>query len=58
MFSLKIFGKVIVVLNSAEDAVNLFEKRSGLYSDRTCPTMISDPSLQVLWLEIRHISIH
>ncbi|CCO36967.1 O-methylsterigmatocystin oxidoreductase Short=OMST oxidoreductase [Rhizoctonia solani AG-1 IB] len=45
MFSLKIFGTVIVVLNSHTDAVNLFEKRGGIYSDRAVPPMISEPSL-------------
>ncbi|KAF8676962.1 cytochrome P450 [Rhizoctonia solani] len=45
MFSLEVLGTVIVVLNSYEDAINLFEKRGGIYSDRAVPPMISEPSL-------------
>ncbi|CAE6366908.1 unnamed protein product [Rhizoctonia solani] len=45
IFSLEIFGTVIVVLNSYDDAINLLEKRGGIYSDRAVPPMISEPSL-------------
>ncbi|EUC62769.1 O-methylsterigmatocystin oxidoreductase [Rhizoctonia solani AG-3 Rhs1AP] len=45
MFSLEIFGTVIIVLNSFDDAINLLEKRGGIYSDRAVPPMISEPSL-------------
>jgi hypothetical protein len=45
MFSLNVFGTVIVVLNSVDDAINLFEKRSCIYSDRSCPPMLGDPTL-------------
>ncbi|KAG9079737.1 hypothetical protein FRC06_007521 [Ceratobasidium sp. 370] len=45
IFSLSILGTVIVVLNSPEDAINLLEKRSSIYSDRFCPPMLAEPSL-------------
>lgn len=41
-------GVTIVVLNSSEDIVTLFEKRSSIYSDRRCPPMVAEPSLYVL----------
>ncbi|KAG8742022.1 hypothetical protein FRC10_002098 [Ceratobasidium sp. 414] len=45
MFSLSMFGTVIIVLNSAEDATNLLEKRSSIYSDRSHFPMLAEPSL-------------
>ncbi|KAF8593409.1 cytochrome P450 [Ceratobasidium sp. AG-I] len=45
ILSLTTFGTTVVVLNSAEDAINLLEKRSAIYSDRVCPPMIGEPSL-------------
>ncbi|KAG8792600.1 hypothetical protein FRC12_005539 [Ceratobasidium sp. 428] len=42
---LKMFDFNLVVLNSAEAASDLLEKRSGIYSDRTCPNMVKDPTL-------------
>ncbi|KAG9073794.1 hypothetical protein FRC06_011150, partial [Ceratobasidium sp. 370] len=45
IFSLSMFGIVIVVLNNVEDAVNLLEKRSSIYSDRAQTAMLVDPSL-------------
>ncbi|KAG8777053.1 hypothetical protein FRC12_000568 [Ceratobasidium sp. 428] len=45
MFSLNVFGTVIIVLNNAEDAINLLEKRSNIYSDRPHRSMICEPSL-------------
>ncbi|KAF8604532.1 cytochrome P450 [Ceratobasidium sp. AG-I] len=45
IFSLSVFGMTIIVLNDVEDAVNLLEKRSAKYSDRTKPPMIAEPSL-------------
>jgi hypothetical protein len=42
---LNIFGQQIIVLNSAEDAQELLDKRAAIYSDRFCPTFASDPSL-------------
>ncbi|CAE6493269.1 unnamed protein product, partial [Rhizoctonia solani] len=42
---LKIFGQKILVLNSAEAASDLLDKRSALYSDRDIPAMITDPTL-------------
>ncbi|CAE6484384.1 unnamed protein product [Rhizoctonia solani] len=43
--SLTVFGTTIVVLNNKDDATNLLDKRSTIYSDRTCPPMIQEPSL-------------
>ncbi|CAE7210631.1 unnamed protein product [Rhizoctonia solani] len=45
IFSLTAFGTTIIVLNDRDDAVNLFDKRSGLYSDRTNTTVVQEPSL-------------
>ncbi|EUC65084.1 cytochrome P450 family protein, partial [Rhizoctonia solani AG-3 Rhs1AP] len=45
IFSLNVFGTTIIVLNNKDDAANLFDKRSAIYSDRTCPPMVKDPSL-------------
>ncbi|CAE7177464.1 unnamed protein product [Rhizoctonia solani] len=45
IFSLTAFGTTIIVLNDRDDAVNLFDKRSGSYSDRTNSTMVQEPSL-------------
>ncbi|CAE6463656.1 unnamed protein product [Rhizoctonia solani] len=42
---LSLFGHEIVVLNSSEAASDLLEKRSGLYSDRFCPLIITDQNL-------------
>ncbi|KAB5591581.1 Cytochrome P450 family protein [Ceratobasidium theobromae] len=38
-------GNTIVVLSSAQAAVDLLEKRSSIYSDRLCPPMILEPTL-------------
>lgn len=40
-------GNTIVVLSSAQAAVDLLEKRSSIYSDRLCPPMILEPTLCV-----------
>ncbi|KAG8790020.1 hypothetical protein FRC12_012919 [Ceratobasidium sp. 428] len=45
IFCLRVFGTVIVVLNSSEHTTNMFEKRFNIYSDRWCPPMIAEPSL-------------
>ncbi|QRW17612.1 cytochrome P450 family protein [Rhizoctonia solani] len=45
IFSLSVFGTTIIVLNDREDTANLFEKRSAIYSDRTCACMVKDPTL-------------
>ncbi|KAJ1306345.1 hypothetical protein OPQ81_007352 [Rhizoctonia solani] len=45
IISLTVFGQTLVILNKREDAINLFEKRSAAYSDRTCPLTATDPSL-------------
>ncbi|KAG9079815.1 hypothetical protein FRC06_007437, partial [Ceratobasidium sp. 370] len=45
LFSLSVFGSVVVVLNDIEDAVNLLEKRSSIYSDRPQIPMLAEPSL-------------
>ncbi|CAE6432480.1 unnamed protein product [Rhizoctonia solani] len=42
---LRLFGYDFVVLNSAEAASELLDKRSGLYSDRLCTPMMGHPSL-------------
>lgn len=45
LISLSVFGTTLVILNKQEDAINLLEKRSATYSDRTCALMTSDPSM-------------
>ncbi|KAG9101403.1 hypothetical protein FRC06_003044 [Ceratobasidium sp. 370] len=45
IFSLSFFGTTIIVLNSAQPAVDLFEKRSAIYSDRILPPALGEPSL-------------
>ncbi|KAF8741849.1 cytochrome p450, partial [Rhizoctonia solani] len=42
---LHLFGYDFVVLNSAQAATELLDKRSALYSDRLCPPMMREPSL-------------
>jgi hypothetical protein len=44
---LEILGQKIIVLNSAEAASDLLDKRSALYSDRPSIPMVSDPLLYV-----------
>ncbi|KAK7014953.1 O-methylsterigmatocystin oxidoreductase [Favolaschia claudopus] len=39
LLSFHIFGRRLIVLNSAVDAINLFSKRSAIYSDRPLATM-------------------
>ncbi|KAG9092086.1 hypothetical protein FS749_016013 [Ceratobasidium sp. UAMH 11750] len=43
--SLSMLGTVIIVLNKHDDAINLLERRSNVYSDRPRFPMISEPSL-------------
>ncbi|KAH7342128.1 O-methylsterigmatocystin oxidoreductase [Rhizoctonia solani] len=45
VFTLSAFGTTIIVLNDKDDAMNLLDKRSTIYSDRTCPPIVQDPSL-------------
>ncbi|KAG8727458.1 hypothetical protein FRC11_013135 [Ceratobasidium sp. 423] len=45
IISLSVFGTTIIVLNDRDDAVNLFDKRSATYSDRTCAPMVQEPAL-------------
>ncbi|CAE6490884.1 unnamed protein product [Rhizoctonia solani] len=40
-----IMGQPLVILNSAQDASELLEKRSVSYSDRVAPPMVSSPTL-------------
>ncbi|KAG8791276.1 hypothetical protein FRC12_009703 [Ceratobasidium sp. 428] len=47
IFSLSILGTIVIVLNDLEDAINLLEKRSGIYSDRPKVPMLTDHSLYV-----------
>ncbi|CAE6442524.1 unnamed protein product [Rhizoctonia solani] len=42
---LKMLGQSIIVINSAQAASDLFEKRSAKYSDRTSSPMVRDPTL-------------
>ncbi|KAH7342129.1 cytochrome P450 [Rhizoctonia solani] len=45
IFTLSVFGTTLIVLNDKDDVVNLFDKCSTIYSDRTCPPIVKDPSL-------------
>ncbi|KAF8668104.1 cytochrome p450 [Rhizoctonia solani] len=45
MVYLRLFGYDFVILNSANAAIDLLEKRSRIYSDRLSPPMFKDPSL-------------
>ncbi|KAG9093309.1 hypothetical protein FS749_014628 [Ceratobasidium sp. UAMH 11750] len=45
VISLSMLGNTIVVLNSAQAAADLLDKRSAIYSDRTIPPMILDSNL-------------
>ncbi|CAE6444316.1 unnamed protein product [Rhizoctonia solani] len=45
VISLQMFGRRFVILNSAEAATDLLEKRSAIYSDRSPAPMMSDPRL-------------
>ncbi|KAG8730772.1 hypothetical protein FRC11_005859 [Ceratobasidium sp. 423] len=47
MVSLRLFGHNIVILNSAEAASDLLDKRSALYSDRYCPPMVKEPTFSM-----------
>ncbi|KAG9091356.1 hypothetical protein FRC07_011869, partial [Ceratobasidium sp. 392] len=49
--SLTVLGKTIIILNSAQAAHDLLERRSATYSDRSELPMISDPNL-VDWSRI------
>ncbi|KAG8768622.1 hypothetical protein FRC12_005453 [Ceratobasidium sp. 428] len=49
--SLTVLGKTIIILNSAEAAHDLLDRRSAIYSDRSELPMISDPKL-VDWSRI------
>ncbi|CAE6350687.1 unnamed protein product [Rhizoctonia solani] len=43
--SLDLFGQDVIILNSAQAAIDTLEKRSGAYSDRSFPAMLDDPRL-------------
>ncbi|ELU37962.1 2OG-Fe(II) oxygenase [Rhizoctonia solani AG-1 IA] len=45
IISLSMLGNTIVVLNSAQSAIDLLEKKSYIYSDRVCPPMVLEPTL-------------
>ncbi|KAL5635220.1 hypothetical protein ACGC1H_003047 [Rhizoctonia solani] len=45
LYSLSALGTTIIVLNDKDDAINLLDKRSAKYSDRTTATIVEDPSL-------------
>lgn len=42
IFTIRIFNKPIIMLNSAQAIIDLFEARSGLYSSRPHLTMACD----------------
>ncbi|CAE6486226.1 unnamed protein product [Rhizoctonia solani] len=42
---LNMMGQPLVILNSAQAASEILEKRSAVYSDRICPPMVKDPTL-------------
>ncbi|CUA72710.1 O-methylsterigmatocystin oxidoreductase [Rhizoctonia solani] len=42
---LDMIGQPVIVLNSAQAAVDLLEKRSAIYSDRLCAPMLKNPKL-------------
>ncbi|CAE6394918.1 unnamed protein product [Rhizoctonia solani] len=42
---LDIIGQPLIILNSAQTAVDLFEKRSAIYSDRTSAPILKNPGL-------------
>ncbi|CAE7138996.1 unnamed protein product [Rhizoctonia solani] len=42
---LQMFGRRFIILNSAEAAIDILEKRSAIYSDRSPAPMMSDPRL-------------
>ncbi|KAG8737509.1 hypothetical protein FRC10_008089 [Ceratobasidium sp. 414] len=45
LLSLSFFGMTVVVLNSAEAAADLLEKRANIYSNRLKPAMVASPLL-------------
>ncbi|KAG9104363.1 hypothetical protein FRC06_003169 [Ceratobasidium sp. 370] len=45
LLSLSFFGMTIIVLNSAEAAADLLEKRANIYSNRVKPVMVASPLL-------------
>ncbi|KAH7335708.1 cytochrome P450 [Rhizoctonia solani] len=42
---LQMFGRNFIILNSAEAAIDILDKRSAIYSDRSPAPMMSDPRL-------------
>ncbi|KAG9075697.1 hypothetical protein FRC06_009948, partial [Ceratobasidium sp. 370] len=46
VFSLRIFGSSVIVLNSSEAATNLLEKRSGIYSDQSSDHLSTSEELE------------
>jgi hypothetical protein len=47
IFYMNMIGQPVVVLNSAQAASDLLEKRSAIYSDRVGSTMVNHPTLLV-----------
>ncbi|KAH7333661.1 cytochrome P450 [Rhizoctonia solani] len=45
VFFLEIFGQKLLILNSAEAASQILDKRSAIYSDRPPIPMVTDPAL-------------
>ena len=52
--SLKTLGQSIVILNSYEDAVELLEKRSSIYSDRPAMVSARNASLDQITVLVHH----
>ncbi|KAG8697615.1 hypothetical protein FRC08_006413, partial [Ceratobasidium sp. 394] len=45
IISFSFFRTTIIAINSAQPALDLFEKRSAIYSGRTCPPALGEPTL-------------
>ncbi|CAE7137864.1 unnamed protein product [Rhizoctonia solani] len=43
ILSLRVLGNTMIILNSVEEAKNLLQNRSGVYSGRPSPPMLTDP---------------
>ncbi|CAE6444893.1 unnamed protein product [Rhizoctonia solani] len=55
ILSLRVLGNTMIILNSVEEAKNLLQNRSGVYSGRPSPPMLTDPLMRVgrSWNEAR-----
>ncbi|CAE6478773.1 unnamed protein product [Rhizoctonia solani] len=57
IYSLSALGTTMIVLNDKDDVINLFDKRSAKYSDRTTVTIVEDPAL-LNWGEVASIIVY